>query len=292
MRVPCGMGDEIEKRLIPIGRCVVGQHRGRLDDGRHAHSSTPLLRRAAQRAGEISRPVAEVRAEPEVNIHDCSRDPQLPTIMPKPQRTCRARTNENQSSSRLGSRKAAERSRKSISQGRRRAKCSCGSSRPASATPMRTRCRATIPKGVPDDAGPRRRRRRRGGRPGRDQRQARRSRDPAVHARVRQCKFCRSGKTNLCQAIRATQGKGLMPDGTSRFSKNGKPIHHYMGTSTFSEYTVLPEIALAKISEEGAAGKGLPARLRHHDRHRRGAQHGEGASRARRSRYSASAASA
>ena len=61
------------------------------------------------------------------------------------------------------------------------------------------------------------------------------------------CKFCRSGKTNLCQAIRATQGKGLMPDGSSRFSMRGKPILHYMGTSTFSEYTVLPEIALAKI---------------------------------------------
>jgi S-(hydroxymethyl)glutathione dehydrogenase/alcohol dehydrogenase len=62
-----------------------------------------------------------------------------------------------------------------------------------------------------------------------------------------ECKFCRSGKTNLCQKIRVTQGKGLMPDGSSRFSKNGKPILHYMGTSTFSEYTVLPEIALAKI---------------------------------------------
>ena len=62
------------------------------------------------------------------------------------------------------------------------------------------------------------------------------------------CKFCTSGKTNLCQAIRVTQGKGLMPDGTSRFSKNGKPILHYMGTSTFSEYTVLPEIAVAKIN--------------------------------------------
>ncbi|MCR6700512.1 MAG: S-(hydroxymethyl)glutathione dehydrogenase/class III alcohol dehydrogenase [Dokdonella sp.] len=62
------------------------------------------------------------------------------------------------------------------------------------------------------------------------------------------CKFCLSGKTNLCQAIRATQGKGLMPDGTSRFSYQGKPILHYMGTSTFSEYTVLPEIALAKIN--------------------------------------------
>ncbi|KAA0576365.1 S-(hydroxymethyl)glutathione dehydrogenase / alcohol dehydrogenase [Azospirillum oryzae] len=63
------------------------------------------------------------------------------------------------------------------------------------------------------------------------------------------CKFCLSGKTNLCQAIRATQGKGLMPDGTSRFSLKGKQIAHYMGTSTFSEYTVLPEIALAKINK-------------------------------------------
>jgi S-(hydroxymethyl)glutathione dehydrogenase/alcohol dehydrogenase len=62
-----------------------------------------------------------------------------------------------------------------------------------------------------------------------------------------ECKFCKSGKTNLCQKIRVTQGRGLMPDGSSRFSKNGKPILHYMGTSTFSEYTVLPEISLAKI---------------------------------------------
>ena len=62
------------------------------------------------------------------------------------------------------------------------------------------------------------------------------------------CKFCTSGKTNLCQAIRATQGKGLMPDGTSRFSCKGKPVLHYMGTSTFSEYTVLPEIAVARIN--------------------------------------------
>lgn len=62
-----------------------------------------------------------------------------------------------------------------------------------------------------------------------------------------ECKFCRSGKTNLCQKIRATQGKGLMPDGTTRFSKDGQPIYHYMGTSTFSEYTVLPEISIAKV---------------------------------------------
>jgi S-(hydroxymethyl)glutathione dehydrogenase/alcohol dehydrogenase len=72
---------------------------------------------------------------------------------------------------------------------------------------------------------------------------------PLYTPECRTCKFCLSGKTNLCQAIRATQGKGLMPDGTSRFAKNGKPIYHYMGTSTFSEYTVLPEIALAKINK-------------------------------------------
>ena len=63
-----------------------------------------------------------------------------------------------------------------------------------------------------------------------------------------ECKFCLSGKTNLCQKIRETQGKGLMPDGTTRFYKDGQPIFHYMGCSTFSEYTVLPEISLAKIN--------------------------------------------
>ncbi|TSA50110.1 MAG: S-(hydroxymethyl)glutathione dehydrogenase/class III alcohol dehydrogenase [Nitrosomonadales bacterium] len=70
-----------------------------------------------------------------------------------------------------------------------------------------------------------------------------------------ECKFCKSGKTNLCQAIRATQGQGLMPDGTTRFSKDGKSIYHYMGTSTFSEYTVIPEISLAKISKEAPLEK-------------------------------------
>ncbi|MDG9671483.1 S-(hydroxymethyl)glutathione dehydrogenase/class III alcohol dehydrogenase [Hahella sp. CR1] len=70
-----------------------------------------------------------------------------------------------------------------------------------------------------------------------------------------QCKFCSSGKTNLCQAIRITQGKGLMPDGTSRFSYQGKQLYHYMGTSTFSEYTVLPEIALAKINPKAPLEK-------------------------------------
>jgi S-(hydroxymethyl)glutathione dehydrogenase/alcohol dehydrogenase len=70
-----------------------------------------------------------------------------------------------------------------------------------------------------------------------------------------QSSFCRSGKTNLCQAIRATQGQGLMPDGSSRFSKNGQTIYHYMGTSTFSEYSVLPEISIAKINKEAPLDK-------------------------------------
>ncbi len=69
------------------------------------------------------------------------------------------------------------------------------------------------------------------------------------------CSFCTSGKTNLCQAIRTTQGKGVMPDGTSRFSRSGNMIHHYMGTSTFSEYTVLPEIAVAKINKKAPLDK-------------------------------------
>lgn len=69
------------------------------------------------------------------------------------------------------------------------------------------------------------------------------------------CPFIKSGKTNLCQTIRKTQGQGVMPDGTSRFSYKGKMIHHYMGTSTFSEYTVLPEIAVAKISKEAPLSK-------------------------------------
>ena len=73
---------------------------------------------------------------------------------------------------------------------------------------------------------------------------------PLYTPECRQCKSCLSGKTNLCTAIRATQGKGLMPDGTSRFSHKGKLIHHYMGCSTFSNYTVLPEIAVAKIRED------------------------------------------
>lgn len=73
---------------------------------------------------------------------------------------------------------------------------------------------------------------------------------PLYTPECRQCKSCLSGKTNLCTAIRATQGKGLMPDGTTRFSYKGQPIYHYMGCSTFSNFTVLPEIAVAKIRED------------------------------------------
>ena len=73
---------------------------------------------------------------------------------------------------------------------------------------------------------------------------------PLYTAECGVCKFCTSGKTNLCSAVRETQGKGLMPDGTTRFYKDGEPIYHYMGCSTFSEYTVLPEISLAKVNKE------------------------------------------
>jgi S-(hydroxymethyl)glutathione dehydrogenase/alcohol dehydrogenase len=78
---------------------------------------------------------------------------------------------------------------------------------------------------------------------------------PLYTPECRECPSCLSRKTNLCTAIRATQGQGLMPDGTSRFSYKGKMIHHYMGTSTFSNYTVLPEIAVAKIREDGPFDK-------------------------------------
>jgi S-(hydroxymethyl)glutathione dehydrogenase/alcohol dehydrogenase len=78
---------------------------------------------------------------------------------------------------------------------------------------------------------------------------------PLYTPECRQCQYCLSFKTNLCQAIRATQGRGVMPDGTSRFSIDGKKILHYMGTSTFANYTVLPEIAVAKIREDAPFDK-------------------------------------
>lgn len=78
---------------------------------------------------------------------------------------------------------------------------------------------------------------------------------PLYTPECRECKSCTSHKTNLCTAIRATQGKGLMPDGTSRFSLGGKPIFHYMGCSTFANYTVMPEIALAKVREDAPFDK-------------------------------------
>jgi S-(hydroxymethyl)glutathione dehydrogenase / alcohol dehydrogenase len=78
---------------------------------------------------------------------------------------------------------------------------------------------------------------------------------PLYTPECRQCEYCLSGKTNLCVAIRATQGQGIMPDGTSRFSRGGDKIYHYMGTSTFSNFTVLPEIAVAKIRQDAPFDK-------------------------------------
>ncbi len=78
---------------------------------------------------------------------------------------------------------------------------------------------------------------------------------PLYTAECRECKFCRSGKTNLCSSVRETQGRGLMPDGTTRFSCGGKEVFHYMGTSTFSEYSVVAEVSLAKISPQAPLDK-------------------------------------
>ena len=109
---------------------------------------------------------------------------------------------------------------------------------------------------VPGDPRPRGRRHRRRRRPGRDARCKKGDHViPLYTPECRQCKICLSRKTNLCTAIRATQGQGVMPDGTSRFSLGGEKIHHYMGCSTFANYTVLPEIALAKIREDAPFDK-------------------------------------
>jgi S-(hydroxymethyl)glutathione dehydrogenase/alcohol dehydrogenase len=78
---------------------------------------------------------------------------------------------------------------------------------------------------------------------------------PLYIPECRECKFCLSGKTNLCGKIRVTQGQGMMPDGTTRLSHGGKPLHHYMGVSTFAEYTVVPEIALAKVRRDAPLDK-------------------------------------
>ena len=85
---------------------------------------------------------------------------------------------------------------------------------------------------------------------------------PLYTAECGECKFCKSGKTNLCSSVRATQGQGVMPDGSTRFSCSGKDIFHYMGTSTFSEYSVVAEVSLAKISKEAPLDKVCGERLR------------------------------
>ncbi len=112
------------------------------------------------------------------------------------------------------------------------------------------------PEGAFPPSSARRRGRRAGMRPRRHLAEAGRPRHPALHPECRTCPSCLSRKTNLCNAIRDTQGRGLMPDGTSRFSMpDGTPILHYMGCSTFSNHTVLPEIALAKIRPDAPFDK-------------------------------------
>ena len=97
---------------------------------------------------------------------------------------------------------------------------------------------------------------------------------PLYTPECRECFSCLSQRTNLCSAIRATQGQGLMPDGTSRFSLDGEPIMHYMGCSTFSNFSVMPEIAVAKVNPEAPFDKICYIGCGHH-RHRRSFQHGK-----------------
>ena len=99
---------------------------------------------------------------------------------------------------------------------------------------------------------------------------------PLYTPECRNCKYCLSGKTNLCITLRATQGQGVMPDGTSRLSYKGRMLHHYMGTSTFAECTVLPEIAVAKIRKDAPPGKSLSPGLRRHHGDWRRAPYREG----------------
>ena len=110
---------------------------------------------------------------------------------------------------------------------------------------------------------------------------------PLYTPECRQCKSCLSRKTNLCTAIRATQGKGVMPDGTSRFSLDGKPLHHYMGCSTFANFTVLPGDRAGEDPRRRAVRQGVLHRLRRDHRHRRGHQHGQGRGRRQRRRVRA-----
>ena len=102
---------------------------------------------------------------------------------------------------------------------------------------------------------------------------------PLYTPECRQCEYCLNPKTNLCQAIRSTQGRGVMPDGTSRFSYRGKPLLHYMGCSTFANYSVLPEIALAKIRKDAPMDKVCYIGCGVTTGDRRRHQHGEGGAR-------------
>ncbi len=146
---------------------------------------------------------------------------------------------------------------------------------------------------LPVHPRPRGRRHRRGGGRRRDLARGRRPRDPAVHGRMPRVQVLQVGQDQPVPGGARHPGQG--PDARRHHAASryqGQPIYHYMGTSTFSEYTVVPEISLAKIRQGRAARQGLPARLRRHHRHRRGAQHGQGGRTAPTSPSSAWAASA
>ena len=187
------------------------------------------------------------------------------------------KSHENPRSHRLEGRQTTRSRRRWIWTGRRPAKCWSRSRRPASATPMNSRARARDPEGlfpvifghegagIVVDVGPGVTTLKKGDHV-----------IPLYTPECRQCKSCLSRKTNLCTAIRATQGKGVMPDGTSRFSIGNEKVHHYMGCSHVLELHRAARDRAREDPRGRAVREGLLHRLRRHHRHRRGHQHREG----------------
>ena len=251
------MRNDIQERSVPVDRCVVGKHRRRFDDGRDAAYANTVRGQKLEGLREVVTAVTKVRAEPEINVnHSYSSLGQVPYN--------HAQTNTHLQGARRMKTKAAVawEAGKPLSI----EEVDLGGPKQGEvlvrlvATGVCHTDAYTLSGADPEGAFPSILGHEGGGvveEVGKGVKSVKVGDHviPLYTPECKKCKFCKSGKTNLCVAIRATQGKGLMPDGTSRFSKKGKQILHFMGTSTFSEYTVLPEIALAKIAKKAPLEK-------------------------------------
>jgi S-(hydroxymethyl)glutathione dehydrogenase/alcohol dehydrogenase len=249
--------DDIEERAIPVDGSVFGQHRRRFDDGRDAAYANTVRGQKLEGLREVLTAVTKVRAKPEINVnHSYSSLGQVPYN--------HAQTNTHLQGARRMKTKAAVawEAGKPLSI----EEVELGGPKEGEvlvrlvATGVCHTDAYTLSGADPEGAFPSILGHEGGGvveEVGKGVKSVKVGDHviPLYTPECKKCKFCKSGKTNLCVAIRATQGKGLMPDGTSRFSKKGKQILHFMGTSTFSEYTVLPEIALAKIAKKAPLEK-------------------------------------